>query len=83
MHHFEDRNGEMFAEDVRLSAIAEAVGTPCYIYSAATFTRHYRVFAGALEASLGTLVMLHTGEDTIFTPFARNHRLELGLLYRF
>lgn len=50
MDHFEIRNGEMFAEDVPLSAIAQAVGTPVYIYSAATLRRHARVFQEALSA---------------------------------
>ncbi|WP_108658882.1 diaminopimelate decarboxylase [Acuticoccus kandeliae] len=57
MHHFEERGGELYAEDVPLSAIAAAVGTPVYIYSAATFTRHYRVFSDALtEANVPNLV---------------------------
>ncbi|UOM36082.1 diaminopimelate decarboxylase [Acuticoccus sp. I52.16.1] len=57
MHHFADRAGTLYAEDVSLAAIAEAVGTPCYVYSSATLTRHYRVFADALkEAGVPTLV---------------------------
>jgi len=48
MNHFEYRNGELFAEDVPLSRIAAAVGTPFYCYSTATLTRHYKVFAEAL-----------------------------------
>lgn len=44
MHHFEYRNGELFAEGVPLRRIAREVGTPAYIYSLATLTRHYRVF---------------------------------------
>lgn len=50
MDHFEIRSGEMFAEDVPLSAIAEAVGTPVYVYSAGTLRRHARVFQQALSA---------------------------------
>lgn len=38
----------MHAEDVALPAIADAVGTPVYIYSAATIERHARVFREAL-----------------------------------
>jgi diaminopimelate decarboxylase len=45
MRHFDYRGGDMFAEDVALSKIAAEVGTPVYVYSSATFTRHYRVFA--------------------------------------
>ena len=33
MNHFEYLAGEMHAESVSLSRIAEAVGTPTYIYS--------------------------------------------------
>ncbi len=55
MNHFEYREGEMFAEDVAVSAIAAAVGTPFYCYSAATLTRHYRVFFEAF-AGMNALV---------------------------
>lgn len=55
MNHFEYREGEMFAEDVAVSAIAAAVGTPFYCYSAATLTRHYRVFSEAF-AGMNALV---------------------------
>lgn len=48
MDHFALRNGELHAEDVPLSAIAEAVGTPVYVYSAATLRRHAQVFRDAL-----------------------------------
>lgn len=51
MHHFHARNGVLHAEDVPLPRIAEAVGTPVYVYSAATLTRHYRVFADALAGA--------------------------------
>ena len=44
MHHFEYRDGEMFAENVPLKRIAQEVGTPAYVYSLATLQRHYSVF---------------------------------------
>lgn len=50
MDHFQFRDGVLFAEDVDLSRIAEAVGTPVYVYSRATLTRHARVFREALSA---------------------------------
>ena len=50
MHHFSYRDGELCAEDVPLARIAEAVGTPVYVYAAATLARHYRVFADALAS---------------------------------
>lgn len=49
MHHFVPRNGVLHAEDVDLSALADTVGTPFYCYSSATITRHYEVFARAME----------------------------------
>ena len=48
MDHFALNNGELFAEDVPLAAIAREVGTPVYVYSRATLTRHARVFREAL-----------------------------------
>jgi diaminopimelate decarboxylase len=48
MHHFAYKNGELHAEDVPLQRIAEDVGTPTYVYSTATLTRHYRVMDEAL-----------------------------------
>jgi diaminopimelate decarboxylase len=48
MDHFTYRDGILHAEDVPLTAIATAVGTPVYVYSTATLTRHYRVFEEAL-----------------------------------
>ncbi len=49
MRHFDFINGEMFAEDVPLRKIAQEVGTPCYVYSTATFERHYNVFADSFK----------------------------------
>jgi len=49
MDYFEYKNGEMFAEDVALQQIAAEVGTPVYVYSTATFQRHFRVFSKAFE----------------------------------
>jgi diaminopimelate decarboxylase len=50
MNHFELRDGELYCEDVPLAVIAQAVGTPVYVYSTATFERHYTVLREALEA---------------------------------
>lgn len=50
MDHFQYRDGALHAEDVPLEALAAAVGTPAYVYSTATLTRHYRVLRDALEA---------------------------------
>ncbi|HEY0094760.1 MAG TPA: diaminopimelate decarboxylase [Archangium sp.] len=47
MNHFSYRKRVLHAEEVPLSAIAEAVGTPVYVYSAATLRRHFRVVTEA------------------------------------
>jgi len=49
MDHFTYRDGVLHAEDVPLPAIAAAVGTPVYVYSRATLSRHARVFREALS----------------------------------
>ena len=49
MDHFAYRDGVLHAEDVSLPQIAAAVGTPVYVYSRATLTRHARVFREALS----------------------------------
>lgn len=48
MDHFHYVDGILHAEDTSVAAIAREVGTPVYIYSAATLTRHARVFREAL-----------------------------------
>ena len=55
MHHFEYRDGALFAEDVDVSALASKVGTPFYVYSAATLRRHVRVMREAFSG-MPTLV---------------------------
>ena len=49
MDHFNYQNGVLCAEDVPLTRIAEAVGTPVYVYSTATLTRHFNLFRQALD----------------------------------
>ncbi len=50
MHHFHyDEQGVLCAEGVPLPDIARAVGTPVYVYAAATLQRHYGVFREALD----------------------------------
>lgn len=49
MNHFarDPDSGALHCEGVPLAAIAEAVGTPTYVYSRATLERHVRVFREA------------------------------------
>jgi diaminopimelate decarboxylase len=81
MHHFAYRNGVLHAEDVDLTALADAVGTPFYCYATATLERHYRVFAQAFagvdalicyamkansnQAVIATLARLGAGADVV------------------
>jgi len=46
MDFFNFNNGRLHAEDIEVAEIAQAVGTPCYIYSRATIERHWNVFDG-------------------------------------
>ncbi|HET6971129.1 MAG TPA: diaminopimelate decarboxylase [Phenylobacterium sp.] len=48
MNHFELQGGELACEGVPLRRIAEAVGTPVYVYSTATLERHFTVLRDAL-----------------------------------
>lgn len=81
MNHFEYRDGALFCEGVKLADIANAVGTPVYVYSSATLERHYDVFknafaprevlvafavkANANVAVLATLARKGAGADTV------------------
>jgi diaminopimelate decarboxylase len=49
MDFFEIRDGGLHCEDVPLDTIASEVGTPVYVYSAATLRRHARVMREALS----------------------------------
>jgi len=44
MHHFHYRGDDLYCEEVPVSRIVSRVGTPAYLYSHATLTRHFRVF---------------------------------------
>jgi len=81
MRHFHYENGEMYAENVSLRDIAGSVGTPVYVYSTATFERHYTVFAESFKeveslvaysvkansniAVLATLAQMGAGADVV------------------
>lgn len=81
MDHFLYRDGDLCAEDVPVAEIAAQVGTPFYLYSTATFERHFRLFDEALDgvdhlvcyamkaasnqAILKTLAALGAGMDVV------------------
>ena len=48
MDHFEYQAGRLCCEDVPIETLAEAYGTPLYVYSRATLERHWHAFDQAL-----------------------------------
>lgn len=81
MDFFHYKNGRLHAEDVALDTLAAEVGTPFYVYSTATLTRHFNVFADAFrgmnalvcfavkansnQAVISTLGQLGAGADVV------------------
>lgn len=49
MNHFSYIDDQLCAEKVPVSKLAEAVGTPAYVYSQATLTRHFDIFRQAFN----------------------------------
>ena len=49
MDHFSYLHGQLHAEAIPLAEIAENIGTPAYVYSRATLSRHYQAFENALD----------------------------------
>ncbi len=47
MNHFVSKDGALFCEEVAVADIAREVGTPFYLYSKATLTRHFQAFDSA------------------------------------
>jgi len=48
--YFNEKNGQLWAEDVNLANKIADWGTPCYVYSRATLERHWRAFDEAFGA---------------------------------
>ena len=73
MHHFQYRNGDLYCEEVPVSSIAAEVGTPSYVYSHATLSRHFRAFDGAFEgiSHLTCFSMKSNSNLAILRIFAR------------
>ena len=49
MHWFNYKDGDLYAEDVRISDIAEQYGTPLYVYSQATLVRNINTIQEAFS----------------------------------
>jgi len=56
MDDFHLKDGELHCEDVRLSDIAERVGTPVYVYSTATMCGQAAAFRKALAPLADPLI---------------------------
>lgn len=50
MHHFEFKKDNLYAEGVSIKKIAGEVGTPVYIYSKKTLTRHFNAYSDAFAS---------------------------------
>ncbi len=49
MNHFQRRRGVLHAEAIPVEELARVYGTPLYLYSTATLTRHWRVLERSLR----------------------------------
>ncbi|MCF8707305.1 diaminopimelate decarboxylase [Rhizorhapis sp. SPR117] len=78
MNHFEYKNGVMHVEQVPMGTIAQAVGTPVYVYSTATLERHVRVFQEALAPLPDPLVAFAVKANPNAAVLATLARLGLG-----
>lgn len=81
MRYFSYIDGELCAENVPMREIAEKAGTPVYVYSKETLTRHFQVLKDCLDgpnariafaikansnrAVINTLANLGAGADTV------------------
>ncbi len=55
MHYFQYKGNELYAEDIPVADIVAAVGSPVFIYSQATFERHYKAFDEAFAQAPHTI----------------------------
>ena len=77
MNHFQPRRGQLHAEGIPLATLAEAHGTPLYVYSTATLTRHWRVLGASLRG-LDTLVCYAVKANSNLAVLATFARLGAG-----
>lgn len=55
MHHFQYKGDRLFAEEVAIRDIVDAVGSPVYIYSKATLERHFKAMDDAFAKAPHTI----------------------------
>jgi diaminopimelate decarboxylase len=78
LDHFDYVNGAMQVEQVPLDAIADAVGTPVYVYSTATLERHVSVFREGLSALDNPLIAFAVKANPNGAVLATLAKLGLG-----
>jgi len=70
MNFFEYRDGEMHAENIKVSEIAEHVGTPFYLYSSASLAYQFNQFKeafGDIDLLICYAVKANTNQAVIKT----------------
>ncbi|MFD1105966.1 diaminopimelate decarboxylase [Sphingobium olei] len=78
MDHFTYVDGAMQVEQVPMEAIAQAVGTPVYVYSTATLERHVGVFRDGLSQLDDPLIAFAVKSNPNAAVLATLARLGLG-----
>ena len=73
MRPFTYRNGALWAEDVALATIAEAVGTPFYCYSSAAIEASFEAFRSAFagQSMAISYAMKANSNQAVLTTLAR------------
>jgi diaminopimelate decarboxylase len=82
MHHFHYLNGALACEGVPLKEIADAVGTPVYVYSTATLTRHFSVLNEAFSTKRTAAGMTLPGALIAYSVKANGNLSVLATLAR-
>ena len=78
MDHFTYVDGAMQVEQVPMEAIAQAVGTPVYVYSTATLERHVGVFRDGLAQLSDPLIAFAVKANPNAAVLATLAKLGLG-----
>jgi len=73
MNHFQYSQDELYCEDVPIAEIVREVGTPAYIYSHATLSRHFDVFNSAFKGvnHLTCFSMKSNSNGAVLNVFSR------------
>ncbi len=78
MDRFQYIDGTLHAEGLEAEAIAQAVGTPCYVYSRGTLREHYQRLADAF-APLSPLICFSIKSCSNLSVVRELHALGAGM----